>query len=130
MNKQGILFAISNKVSNGKRADYLSWDEYFMATAFLSAQRSKDPRTQVGACIVNSENKIVGIGYNGMPIGCSDDLLPWHRDPENILESKQLYDKDEFKASKKLLDMAGIRYRQYRPERQKIVIDFSVIESM
>ncbi|XP_025086019.1 LOW QUALITY PROTEIN: deoxycytidylate deaminase-like [Pomacea canaliculata] len=171
-----------NKVSNGKRADYLSWDEYFMATAFLSAQRSKDPRTQVGACIVNSENKIVGIGYNGMPIGCSDDLLPWHRDPENILESKQLYvchaemnavlnknsadvkdcriyvvlfpcnecakiviqsgireviyysdkyaDKDEFKASKKLLDMAGIRYRQYRPERQKIVIDFSVIESM
>ncbi|ETO33661.1 deoxycytidylate deaminase-like protein, partial [Reticulomyxa filosa] len=62
-----------------KRKDYLSWDEYFMAVAKLSSYRSKDPNTQVGACIVNSDKKIVGIGYNGFPWGCSDDLLPWNR---------------------------------------------------
>lgn len=56
-----------------KRTDYLSWDDYFMAVAFLSAMRSKDPSTQVGACIVNSEKRIVGMGYNGFPAGCSDD---------------------------------------------------------
>ncbi|MGD9210232.1 MAG: dCMP deaminase family protein [Desulfobacteraceae bacterium] len=68
-----------------KRTDYLSWDEYFMAVALLSAQRSKDPNTQVGACIVNLERKIVGVGYNGFPIGCSDEELPWGRtgDPLN-----------------------------------------------
>ena len=62
-----------------KRQDYLSWDDYFMALAVLSAQRSKDPNTQVGACIVNDENRIVGIGYNGFPAGCSDEELPWGR---------------------------------------------------
>lgn len=60
-----------------KRENVLSWDEYFMAMAQLSALRSKDPSTQVGACIVNSENRIVGAGYNGFPIGCSDDFFPW-----------------------------------------------------
>lgn len=62
-----------------KRTDYLSWDEYFMSLAVLSSLRSKDPNTQVGACIVNAENRIVGIGYNGFPAGCSDDELPWGR---------------------------------------------------
>ncbi|MEE4240028.1 MAG: dCMP deaminase family protein [Desulfopila sp.] len=62
-----------------KRTDYLSWDEYFMAVALLSAQRSKDPSTQVGACVANKDNKIVGVGYNGFPWGCSDDDLPWDR---------------------------------------------------
>lgn len=62
-----------------KRTDYLSWDEYFMGVAKLSAQRSKDNNTQVGACIVNEENKIVAVGYNGMPIGCNDDDMPWER---------------------------------------------------
>ncbi len=68
-----------------KRRDYISWDEYFMAVALLSAQRSKDPNTQVGACIANPDNKIVGVGYNGFPLGCSDDELPWGRtgDPLN-----------------------------------------------
>jgi dCMP deaminase len=65
--------------ATAKRTDYLSWDEYFMAVALLSAQRSKDPNTQVGACIASRENKIVGVGYNGFPIGCSDDELPWAR---------------------------------------------------
>ena len=65
------------KDEDRKRPDYLEWAEYFMAVSFLSAMRSKDPATQVGACIVNPENRIVGIGYNGMPRGCSDDLLPW-----------------------------------------------------
>ncbi|XP_052018491.1 deoxycytidylate deaminase [Apodemus sylvaticus] len=74
-----------------KRNDYLEWPEYFMAVAFLSAQRSKDPSSQVGACIVNTENKIVGIGYNGMPNGCSDDLLPWRRTAENKLDTKYPY---------------------------------------
>ncbi|MBU0961798.1 MAG: dCMP deaminase family protein [Proteobacteria bacterium] len=63
-----------------KRQDYLSWDEYFMAVALLSAQRSKDPSTQVGACVANADNKIVGVGYNGFPWGCSDDELPWARE--------------------------------------------------
>ena len=64
-----------------KRQDYLTWDEYFM----LAAQRSKDNNTQVGACIVNDENKILSIGYNGMPTGCDDDVMPWERsgDPLN-----------------------------------------------
>ncbi|KAK2183049.1 hypothetical protein NP493_325g00010 [Ridgeia piscesae] len=74
-----------------KRSDYLEWPEYFMAIAFLSAQRSKDPFSQVGACIVNGEKKIVGIGYNGMPIGCSDDELPWQRTAENRLDTKYPY---------------------------------------
>jgi dCMP deaminase len=62
-----------------KRQDYISWDEYFMGVALLSARRSKDPNTQVGACIVNEKNKIVGAGYNGLPIGCDDDDFPWEK---------------------------------------------------
>lgn len=63
-----------------KRQEVLSWHEYFMAMAHLAAKRSKDPSTQVGACIVDKLNKIVGIGYNGMPVGCDDDEFPWSRD--------------------------------------------------
>ncbi len=63
----------------GKREDYISWDEYFMGVAMLSAMRSKDPNTQVGACIVNEKNKIMSMGYNGFPIGCDDDEFPWDR---------------------------------------------------
>ena len=63
-----------------KRQDYLSWDEYFMGIALLSAGRSKDSNTQVGACIVSDENKILSVGYNGMPTGCSDDEMPWERE--------------------------------------------------
>lgn len=66
-----------------KRTDYISWDEYFMGIAMLSAMRSKDPNTQVGACIVNDDNIIVSTGYNGMPNGCSDDEYPWERAGEN-----------------------------------------------
>jgi dCMP deaminase len=62
-----------------KRTDYISWDEYFMGVALLSAKRSKDPSTQVGACIVNQKNKIVGAGYNGLPAGCDDDEFPWEK---------------------------------------------------
>ncbi|KAL3880957.1 hypothetical protein ACJMK2_033159 [Sinanodonta woodiana] len=165
-----------------KRKDYLEWPDYFMSIAFLSAQRSKDPRTQVGACIVNDENKIVGIGYNGMPSGCSDDILPWRKEAENILDTKQLYvchaelnavlnknsadvknctiyvalfpcnecakviiqsgikevvyysdkysDKPEFQASKRMMDLAGVKYRQHIPKRSKIMIDFSVIDNL
>ena len=73
-----------------KRTNYLTWDDYFMAIALLSAQRSKDPNTQVGACIVNQDKKIIGIGYNGFPIGCSDDELPWAREGPK-LETKYPY---------------------------------------
>jgi dCMP deaminase len=73
-----------------KRTDYLGWDEYFMGVAHLSAMRSKDDSSQVGACIVNEKNRIVGIGYNGFPIGCSDDELPWEKN-DNYLESKYAY---------------------------------------
>lgn len=73
-----------------KRQDYISWDEYFMGVALLSAKRSKDPNTQVGACIVNDKNKIVGAGYNGLPIGCSDDEFPWSKQGD-FLETKYPY---------------------------------------
>ena len=62
-----------------KRKDYISWDEYFMGIALLSSYRSKDPNTQVGACIVDGNNKIMSVGYNGFPLGCSDDEFPWDR---------------------------------------------------
>ncbi len=71
-----------------KRSDYISWDEYFMGIAILSAQRSKDNSTQVGACIVNNEHKIVSVGYNGMPTGCSDDDMPWEREGDSSLDTK------------------------------------------
>lgn len=72
------------------RKDYLGWDEYFMEIALLSAQRSKDPVTQVGACIVNDDKKIVSIGYNGFPVGCDDDKLPWTKNGE-IIDTKYPY---------------------------------------
>lgn len=164
-----------------KREDYLAWADYFMAVAFLSAKRSKDPSSQVGACIVNTENKIVGIGYNGMPNGCDDDALPWARTAENKLDTKYMYvchaelnailnknssdvkgcsiyvalfpcnecakliiqsgiahviymsdkyhDQPEFVASRRLLDMAKITYRQHTPKVKQIVIDFDDINN-
>ncbi|WP_156300313.1 deoxycytidylate deaminase [Streptobacillus canis] len=72
-----------------KRTDFLSWDEYFMGIAFLSANRSKDPVTQVGACIVK-DSKIVGIGYNGFPMGSSDDEVPWGKEGD-FLNTKYAY---------------------------------------
>lgn len=74
-----------------KRIGYLEWSEYFMATAFLAAQRSKDPSTQVGAVIVNAERKIVGIGYNGFPTGCDDDAFPWNKLGSDPMQLKYMY---------------------------------------
>ena len=170
----------SSTLVGGKRSNYLQWDDYFMSVAFLSAQRSKDPVTQVGACIVDTDNKIVGIGYNGMPNGCDDDMLPWGK-TDNWLDSKYPYvchaemnailnrnassvkncklyvalfpcndcakliiqsgitkvlyysdkhkHKDSMIASRRLLDLAGIEYKQYIPKQEKVIIDFSVINS-
>lgn len=70
-----------------KREDYISWDDYFMGIALLSGKRSKDPSTQVGACIVNYDNRIVSIGYNGFVNGCSDEDFPWGREG-GFLETK------------------------------------------
>ncbi|GAV05698.1 hypothetical protein RvY_15790 [Ramazzottius varieornatus] len=162
-----------------KRENYISWEEYFMSVAFLSAQRSKDPSSQVGACIVDEENKIVGIGYNGMPTGCSDDELPWAREglyletkypyvvhaeqnaimnrnaaslkncivyvglfpcnecaklciqagiKEIVFVSDKYKDQEVFIASRRLLDMAGIKYRQFIPRSRSIVLNFDVID--
>ncbi|MCX7877023.1 MAG: dCMP deaminase family protein [Ignavibacteria bacterium] len=162
-----------------KRKDYISWDEYFMGIALLSAQRSKDPSTQVGACIVDEHNKIVGIGYNGFPIGCDDDVLPWGKDSDKPNETKYPYvvhaeanailnstkalhgariyvalfpcnectklliqsgireiiylsdkykDTDSVKASKKMLDLAGVKYRKLNIRDKRLIIDFSVDE--
>ncbi|MDE6015444.1 MAG: dCMP deaminase family protein [Acetatifactor sp.] len=69
---------------SGKRKDYISWDEYFMGVAHLSGMRSKDPNTQVGACIVSVDNKILSMGYNGFPCGCSDDAFPWEREGDAL----------------------------------------------
>lgn len=166
---------------SGKRSDYLSWDEYFISVAYLSAMRSKDPSTQVGACIVNKDKKIVGIGYNGMPIGCSDDELPWGKTSSDVLETKYPYvchaelnaimnkncsdlkdcilyvtlfpcnecakliiqsgiksvfyvsakdsEKSSFKASQRMLTMAGVTLEKYQLTKQQIVIDFSKANS-
>ncbi len=158
-----------------KRQDYISWDEYFMGVALLSAKRSKDPSTQVGACIVNEKNKIVGAGYNGLPIGLSDDEFPWYKEGEylqtkypyichaelnailnnigmdlkgcriytvlfpcnecskaiiqsGIKEVIYLSDKyhgnDIFKASKIMLDRAGVKYRRVEAKVHSIVLEF------
>lgn len=148
-----------------KRNTYINWDEYFMGVALLSAMRSKDPTTQVGACIVNSKKRIVGIGYNGFPIGVEDDVFPWrndgdwldnkypyvvHAEPNAILNSTvsldnatiyvtlfpcnecaklviqsgikeivyledKYHDEKEFVASRRMLDSAGVVYRQMKP---------------
>ncbi|CAJ1947487.1 unnamed protein product [Cylindrotheca closterium] len=84
-------YDVSNIPDNGRRKDYISWQDYFMAMAFLTAERSKDPNTQVGACIVDSEKRIIGLGYNGFPQGCSDLQLPWARGNKNPLDNKYLY---------------------------------------
>ena len=73
-----------------KRTDYITWDQYFMGIARLSAMRSKDPNTQVGACIVSQDNKILSMGYNGFPKGCDDDEFPWNRDGD-LYDSKYAY---------------------------------------
>ena len=77
-----------------KRSDYLNWDQYFMALALIAAKRSKDPVTQTGAVIVDRRNKIISIGYNGFPTGCSDDVFPWQDDkegPVDTLDNKHYY---------------------------------------
>ena len=81
---------ILSKHNNQKRTDYISCDEYFMVVAIISGMRSKDPNSQVGACIVSQDNKILSMGYNGFPIGCSDDAFPWAREGEP-LDTKYLY---------------------------------------
>lgn len=73
-----------------KRLDYLTWDEYFMGIAKLTAMRSKDPNTQVGACIVSDDNRILSVGYNGAPNGFDDDKFPWAREGE-VLDTKYVY---------------------------------------
>ena len=77
-------------MNNSKRQDYISWDEYFMSVAILAGMRSKDPNSQVGACIVSSDNKILSMGYNGFPRGCSDDEFPWAREGDSM-DTKYLY---------------------------------------
>ena len=161
-----------------KRKDYLSWDAYFMGIALLSAQRSKDPGTQVGACIVGADKKILSVGYNGMPMGCNDDEMPWEREGAP-LQTKYMYvchaelnailnhasgtgslkgariyttlfpcnecakaiiqsgikevvyisdkyrDTDSVRASKRMFDAAGVKYKKLEIKRDKLVIDFS-----
>ena len=118
-----------------KRKDYLEWDEYFMAIAKLSAMRSKDPSTQVGACIVSNDNRILSIGYNGAPNGFSDEKFPWGRDGKN-LDTKypyvchaELYAILNYRGSKKDLEDARI-YVDLFPcnECAKIIIQSGIKE--
>ncbi|XP_030531467.1 deoxycytidylate deaminase isoform X1 [Rhodamnia argentea] len=89
----GVVPSKPSPFDPSKRQGYLSWDDYFMAIAFLSAERSKDPNRQVGACLVSQNGIILGIGYNGFPRGCSDDKLPWAKKSESgdPLETKYPY---------------------------------------
>lgn len=157
-----------------KRKDYVSWDGYFMGIALLSAERSKDNNTQVGACIVSPDNKILSMGYNGMPTGCDDDRMPWER-TGTPLDTKYMYvchaelnailnygggslkgariyttlfpcnectkaiiqagikeviyysdkyaETDSTIASKRMYDMVGVKYREYRKENKTLSLD-------
>ena len=158
-----------------KREDYISWDEYFMGIALLSSYRSKDPSTQVGACIVDDNNKIMSVGYNGFPHGCNDDEFPWDRSgdefdtkypyvchaelnailnnggrnlngckiyvalfpcnecakaiiqsgiTEVIYLSNKYKDTPETRASKRMLEAAGVKLTQLVPEKQELILDF------
>lgn len=158
-----------------KRENYISWDEYFMGVSLISAERSKDPNTQVGACIVNDKKRIIGIGYNGFPKGCSDDALPWDREGKSPNDTKYPYivhaeanailnstkelenatiyvalfpcnectkliiqsgikdivflsdkyaETDSVKASKRMLDMAKVKYRRLETKRKSIELKF------
>jgi len=162
-----------------KRDDYITWQEYFMGHAILASQRSKDPNSQVGACIVDPKNRVISCGYNGFPNGISDDALPWdrgdgknlldlntkypyvvHAEPNAILNSHgqdmtdatlyvtlfpchecaklviqagikhMIYYDDKYDgtdsntASKKLFDLAGVKYEKYTPTKREI--NFSV----
>lgn len=89
--KFGEMSLKSEIKTTSKRKDYICWDDYFMAMACLAAKRSKDPCSQVGACIVDADRRIVGIGYNGMPTGCSDDEFPWDKHTVEPLQSKYFY---------------------------------------
>ena len=158
-----------------KRTDYITWDEYFMGVALLAARRSKDPNTQVGACIVDQNNVILTTGYNGFPVGCSDDEFPWNREGEitkypfvvhaelnailnasgKSLRGARLYvdlfpcnecakaiiqsgiseivylsdkyaDTPATKASKMMLNAAGVKLRRFEPEIREITLDFNV----
>lgn len=75
---------------SNKRPNYITWQEYFLGVSYLAAERSKDPNTQVGACIVKN-NKIISTGYNGFPNGCSDDVYPWDREGKDEYETKYPY---------------------------------------
>lgn len=157
-------------MENDKRKDYFSWDETFMQMSKVIANRSKDPSTQAGACIVNDKNIILGLGYNGFPRGCGDGDLPWSREggfcdskyayvvhaeenavlnanasvegariyctlfpcnectkviiqkgiKEVIYESDKYHDQDPWVVSRRMLDMAGVKYRQYVPENKLV----------
>ena len=74
-----------------KRSQYISWDEYFMGVALLASQRSKDPSTQVGACIIDTSKRILSTGYNGFPDGCDDDVFPWSREGATVCDTKYPY---------------------------------------
>ena len=160
-----------------KRTDYITWDEYFMGVAMLAAKRSKDPNTQVGACIVSQENIILSTGYNGFPKGCSDDEFPWAREGEDtkypfvvhaelnaILNSngkslqgakiyvalfpcnecakaiiqcgisEVIYLSDKYantpatKASKRMMDAAGVSYRRLQTDLKDITLNFQIKE--
>ena len=160
---------------SGKREDYISWDEYFMGVAELAGMRSKDPHTQVGTCIVSRDHKILSIGYNGLPRGCSDDVFPWERSGSNALKTKYpfvthselnailnyrggslegatlyvslfpcnecakaiiqagiakvVYASDKYadseatKASKEMMDAAGVKYEQYQATGRHVEIE-------
>ena len=161
------------------RENYINWDSYFMGVAILSSMRSKDPNTQVGACIVNEEKRIVGVGYNGLPKGCDDKEFPWERDGEflntkypyvchaelnailNSIKSLKdciiyvalfpchectkaiiqsgikeiVYLSDKYtklliliELQKKMLDVAGVKYRRFEPDIEKLEINFANIE--
>ncbi|PVD34759.1 hypothetical protein C0Q70_06036 [Pomacea canaliculata] len=102
------------------RSDYLSWKDYFMGIALLAAQRSKDPRTQVGACIVSEDKKIVGIGYNGMPENINDEEAPWavkKRDPMHLRRRRRRRKKKKKKDGRRKEEER--RKKEEKEERRK-----------
>lgn len=112
--------------NTAKRRDYISWDEYFMGIAMLSAMRSKDPNSQVGACIVR-DNKILSLGYNGMPIGCDDDIMPWGREGNELKRIVYLDDKyrdaNNNVAARHMFKIAGVETKKYEPSARNVTLN-------
>ena len=105
-----------HQTASGKRRDVISWDEFFMSVAIAAQRRSKDPNTQVGACIANTNHRILSVGYNGTPSALNDDFFPWGtsddplQDKHNYVVHAEANAVLNYRGSLKDLEFHGLRH--------------------